>query len=209
MNPWMLVTTMWMFGGGLQNGATTAPDWTVHTPRPVPSAILHQGSLSFDGRETISDFTGTTTTVRGEMTGGDDLTALRGWVEAPVVTLVTGNERRDAALNRSMESDKYPTLRFELTGVTPKAEQGDTALVELQGKFRIHGVEREVAIPAIVVLGASAVRLHSATAINLRDYRIGGLTRALGILRMDERIVVHIDLAFATGGLVPSGPAGA
>ena len=132
MNPWMLVTTMWMFGGGLQNGATTAPDWTVHTPRPVPSAILHQGSLSFDGRETISDFTGTTTTVRGEMTGGDDLTALRGWVEAPVVTLVTGNERRDAALNRSMESDKYPTLRFELTGVTPKAEQGDTALVELQ-----------------------------------------------------------------------------
>jgi polyisoprenoid-binding protein YceI len=199
MNNWMLVTAMWLLSGGMRQGAGSAPPWTVHTPRAVPSATVREGRLSFAGRTTTGDFTGTTTTVRGEMTGGSDLAELRGWVEAPVNTLVTGNGKRDQALNQSLESDKYPTLRFELTGVTPKVEQGDTALVELQGKFHIHGVERAVALPALVVLGASAVRLRSATRINLRDYRIGGLTRAFGLLRMDEGIVVHIDLMFAMG----------
>jgi polyisoprenoid-binding protein YceI len=197
VNNWMLVTAMWTLAGGSLDGARRASDWTVPTSHSVPSATLCEGRLSFGGRTTLGDFTGTTTTVRGEMTGGSDLTALRGWVEAPVKTLVTGSGSRDKQLNQSMESEKYPTVRFELTGVTPKAEHGDTALVELQGKFRIHGVERAVALPAMVVLGASAIHLRSATPLSLRDYRIGGLTKAFGILRMDEAIVVHIDVTFA------------
>jgi len=34
-----------------------------------------------------------------------------------------------------MESDRYPTIRFELARVSPRAEQGDTVLVDLQGEF--------------------------------------------------------------------------
>jgi polyisoprenoid-binding protein YceI len=207
MNKWMLATATWLLGGGLQDAAKPASDWTAHTPRPVASAALREGRLSFDGRATVGDFTGTTTTVRGEMTGGDDLRAVRGWVEAPVTTLVTGNGKRDKDLNKSMESDRYPTIRFELTGVTPTAEQGDTVLVELQGKFQIHGVEREVRIPATVVLGADAVRVRSTTPMNLKDYRIGGLTKAFGVLRMHERIVVHIDVTFAPGSAASPAPA--
>jgi hypothetical protein len=44
--------------------------------------------LSFEGRASVGDFTGTTTAVTGEMTGGPDLSAVRGWVEAPVTTLI-------------------------------------------------------------------------------------------------------------------------
>jgi polyisoprenoid-binding protein YceI len=195
----MLVTAMWLLGGGLQDAAEPAPDWAAYTPRWVPSAAVSEGTLSFDGRATIGDFTGITTTVRGEMTGGNDLSAVRGWVEAPVITLVTGNGRRDQDLNKSMESGRYPTMRFVLTGVAPKAERGDTALVDLQGKFQIHGVEREVTIPAAVVLGAGAIRVGGTTPMNLKDYRIGGLTKAWGMLRMYEGIVVHIDVTFAPG----------
>jgi polyisoprenoid-binding protein YceI len=209
MNKWMLVAAMWLLGGGLQAAAKPAPDWTAYTPRSVPSAALREGNLSFDGRATVGDFTGTTTTVRGEMTGGNDLRAVRGWVEAPVITLVTGNGKRDKDLNKSMESDRYPTMRFELTGVTPTAEQGDTALVDLQGEFQIHGVEREVTIPATVVLGAGAIRVRSTTPMNLKDYRIGGLTKAFGMLRMYEVIVVHIDVTFAPGSAASPAPAGA
>ncbi|MGH7519488.1 MAG: YceI family protein [Gemmatimonadales bacterium] len=207
MNKWMVVTAMWLLSDGLQDAAKAAPDWTAYTPRSVPSAAVGEGRLSFDGRATIGDFMGTTTTVRGEMTGGNDLRAVRGWVEAPVITLVTGNERRDKDLNKSMESDRYPTMRFELTGVTPTAEQGDTALVDLQGKFQIHGVEREVTIPATVVRGAGAIRVRSTTPMNLKDYRIGGLTKALGMLRMYEGIVLHIDVTFVPG--IAASPASA
>jgi polyisoprenoid-binding protein YceI len=208
MNKWVLVAGMWVLGGGSQDAAKAAADWTSYTPRSVPSATLREGSLSFDGRATNGDFTGRTTTLRGEITGGSDLTALRGWVEAPVITLVTGNVRRDKDLNKSMESDRYPIMRFEVTGVTPKAEQADTAVVDLRGKFQIHGAEREVTIPAIVVLGAGAIRVRSVTRMNLKDYRIGGLTKAFGILRMDEGIIVRIDVTFVPESAAAPAPAG-
>jgi polyisoprenoid-binding protein YceI len=166
----------------------------------VPSAVVAQGTLSFDGQATIGDFRGITTTIRGEITGGNELSDVRGWVEAPVSTLVTGNHRRDKDLNKSMESDSYPTIRFELTGLTPTAEQSDTTVVDLQGKFQIHGVEREVTIPATVVLEEGAIRVRGATPMNLKDYRIGGLTKAWGMLRMYEGIVVDFDVTFTPGG---------
>ena len=56
----------------------------------------------------------------GQLKGGPDLTAVKGWVEAPVQTLKTGDGKRDKDLNKSMESGKYPTIRFDLIGVTPK-----------------------------------------------------------------------------------------
>jgi hypothetical protein len=43
----------------------------------IPSMRLASGKLSFDGHATVGDFTGTTTTVTGEMTGGESLAAVR------------------------------------------------------------------------------------------------------------------------------------
>ena len=97
---------------------------------------------------------------------------------------MTGNGKRDRDLNKSMESDKYPAIRFELTGVSPRSESGDTAQVDLQGRFLIHGVQRDVTIPATIVLAGDAIGLRANTPLNLKDYRIGGLSKAFGVLRM-------------------------
>ena len=121
----------------------------------IPAGTVREGILSFDGRATAGAFTGTTTTVTGEMTGGG-LSEVRGWVEFPVNTLKTGNDRRDRDLNKSMESDKYPTVRFELAGVTAAEPTGDSLRVTLRGRFIIHGVTREVSVPADVTLGPNA-----------------------------------------------------
>src|SRR4051812_45593677 len=93
---------------------------------PIPDARVRSGTLSFDGHASVGDFVGTTATVSGQLTGGADLTQVRGWVQAPVKTLKTGNGRRDKDLNKSMESDKYPDIRFELTGITPKGGSADS-----------------------------------------------------------------------------------
>jgi len=169
----------------------------------LPAGTVREGTLSFDGRATVGNFTGTTTAVTGEMSGGDSLPAVRGWVEAPVRTLKTGNGRRDRDLNRSMESDKYPTIRFELTGVEPLAPAGDSLSVRLFGRFIIHGVTREATIPVRVVVLPEAIRVRGETLLNLEDYGIGSLTKMMGMLKMHEEIVVHIDLTFAA-----SAPAG-
>jgi polyisoprenoid-binding protein YceI len=162
----------------------------------VPSGTVREGTLSFDGRATTGGFTGTTTTVSGELQGGE-WTEIRGWVEAPVRTLATGNERRDRDLNKSMESGRYPVLRFELTGVTGPGSAGDSVGVELHGRFIIHGVTREATLPATVVLHAAGVGVRGETTLNLKEYGIKGLTKMLGMLKMDEEILVHIDLLFA------------
>jgi polyisoprenoid-binding protein YceI len=164
-----------------------------------PAGTVREGILSFDGRATAGAFTGTTTSVTGEMTGGG-LADVRGWVEAPVNTLKTGNDRRDRDLNKSMESQKYPTIRFELTGVTAVEPPSDSTPVTLQGRFIIHGVAREASLPADVTLGPDGVRVRATTPVNLKDYEIGGLTKMLGMLKMHEEIVVHVDLVFEPAG---------
>jgi polyisoprenoid-binding protein YceI len=199
MSKWMLVAALSIVGAASPAAGQITLQSLVRAPRRVPNAVVAEGKLSFDGRANVGDFTGTTTAVRGELAGGEDITLVRGWVEAPVSTLVTGNGKRDRDLNRSMESDKYPAIRFELSGVTRRNESGDTTQVDLQGRFLIHGVEREVTIPAVVVLADDVIRLRADTPLDLKDYRIGGLSKAFGVLRMYHDILVHIDVTFAPG----------
>ena len=172
---------------------------------------LTSGTLSFTGHATVGDFVGRTDSVSGEMTGGVDLTQVRGWVEAPTRTLKTGNGRRDKDLNKSMESDKYPTIRFDLAGVTQKEGKADSLRVTLQGKLLIHGVTRRVDVPATLQFGSSRVRVQSNFPLSLKDYRIGGLSKMLGVLKMYDNIEVHVDVIFGSASRASlsqkSGPA--
>ena len=69
-----------------------------HEVWPAPNAVLRSGTLSFTGHSTVGDFVGTTTTVSGGVTGNAELANARGWVEAPITTLSTGNGLRDRDL---------------------------------------------------------------------------------------------------------------
>ena len=163
---------------------------------PVRPGTVREGTLSFDGHATTGDFTGKTSTITGEMTGGATLPEIKGWVEAPVKTLDTDNDRRDRDLNKSMESDKYPTIRFELTRAVAQGTLADSMDVVLRGQFLIHGVTREVELPATLVFLSDGVRVRSTTPLNLKDYEIGGLSKFLGVLKMSEKIEVHVDVTF-------------
>lgn len=176
-------------------GAAGAPAFA-QLGGPVPPGRVVSGRLSFDGHATVGDFTGVTTEVSGEMTGGEAIEEVRGWVEAPVATLRTGDRKRDRDMNGSLESDKYPVIRFELTGVTPRGGEGDSTAATLEGRMMIHGVTREVSLPARIVRRDGNVRVRSDFPLNLEDYEIGGLSRMLGMLRMSEHIEVHVDLTF-------------
>ena len=163
--------------------------------RNWPDAEVLRGTLSFDGKSTLGDFTGTTTTLRGQMTGGS-LALVRGWVEAPVSSLKTGNDRRDRDLVKTMEAAVFPTIRFELTGVTPAWERGDSAGVELAGNFVIHGVTRAERFKATVSRGTDGIHVVTdPIPMDLNDYQIETLTRFL-VFKMQRDIVVHIDVTF-------------
>ena len=167
--------------------------------RPVPNGRVDSGTLSFDGHATVGDFVGITRTVSGEITGGADIGAVRGWVEAPVGTLTTKNRKRDKDLNKSMESDKYPNIRFELSGITPRGGTADSMAAVLHGVLVIHGVTRKMDLPGTLQFQGSKARIRSDFPLKLKDYRIGGLSKMLGVLKMYDGIEVHVDLLFAFG----------
>ena len=53
---------------------------------------------------------------------------------------------------------------------------------------------RDVALPGRVGKDGGALRLLSDFPLDLGDYEIGGLTKMLGMLRMEEAIEVNADL---------------
>jgi polyisoprenoid-binding protein YceI len=179
--------------------AAPGPSSVAHaqTAAPIPKGSAKSGTLSFDGHGTPGDFVGTTTEVTGEMTGGDSLGAVRGWVEAPVKSLTTGNGRRDRDLNKSMESDKFPTLRFDLRSVAVAAGTPDSIPVTLGGTLAIHGVTQQVSLPGYVRREGPDLRVRTDFPLDLTSYQIGGLSKMLGMLKMDKHIEVHVDVTFA------------
>lgn len=164
--------------------------------QPVPNGTVSAGTLSFDAKATAGDFTGTTHTVTGAMTGGPELADVRGFVEAPVNTLVTGNNKRDKDLNKSMQSSEYPVIHFDLKTVEVKTERGDSVDAVLGGDFIIHGVTQAAELPAVVVRQGDVITITSTFPLNLKDYKIGGLSKFLGMFTMDEHITVHIHVVF-------------
>ena len=68
--------------------------------------------------------------------------------------------------------------------------------VRSRPKTMAPGGTREALLPANVTLGPDGVRVRGTTPLNLKDYEIGGLTKMMGMLKMHEEIVVHVDLVF-------------
>jgi polyisoprenoid-binding protein YceI len=109
---------------------------------------------------------------------------------------VTGNGRRDRDMWKSLEVERFPTIRFDLDAVAPGATQGDSVAVTLRGRFTIHGVTRESAVRGWVHVESSRVRFRGYTPLQLTDYTISGLSKAFGLLKMDPDVVVRMELLF-------------
>jgi len=89
-------------------------------------------------------------------------------------TLKTGIERRDRDMRNSyLETDKFPFAEFsgELTS------DFDPALFETQqamvtGKFKIHGVEREIEVEGTLTPNGNSITLEASWVVLLEDYNI-------------------------------------
>ena len=176
--------------------ALPAPMRGVDRSRAVV-AILRYGTLSFTGYSTTGGFVGSTTAASGMVEG--DLREARGWVEAPTASLSTRNQLRDRDMRIALDVETHPTMRFDLAHVDVllDTDTGEEAVaVELQGSLSIHGVTRRVALPAIISFDDESIHVTSAFPLDVEAYRIGGLTRLFGLLRMQRHVEVRLDLLF-------------
>lgn len=193
------MSVRWIMAAIVLASVSTPGLCRAQVPTAIPAGTVTSGDLGFDGHSTLGDFTGTTKTVRGEVRGAASIDSVSGWVEAPVNTLRTGNGKRDRDMMSSMEADRFPVIRYELSGVSRRGTHGDTLDLTLHGNFVIHGVTRPADLQAMAVFAPGQVRIQSSTPLDLDDYHIKGLSKMLGILRMHPGILVHVDVTFALG----------
>ena len=172
--------------------------------RAISPGNVVRGTLSFDAKATLGAFTGTTNSVTGSMVGGADIRDVRGHVEAQAATLKTGNGLRDKDMMKAMDADSFPVMRFELHGVSEQHQAADSSVVTLSGRMTLHGVTRDIAIPAVVRFGKDGVQVLATFPLNVRDYGVTRLSKMLGAFKMNPDIVVKVDVVFGPGGVEPS-----
>lgn len=158
-----------------------------------------QSTVTFHGSSTLHDFDGTAKLVAGAF----DLTAGHGMIEADATSMNTASEGRDEKMHGEiMVTKTWPRIRFDLTRFE-KTAAGGTA----HGRWTMHGVTREIAIPlTFSQVGTPAVR-HAKAEFTLDIRRWSIPVPRVVIVSVDPLIKVAIDLALVPDATVVVTPA--
>jgi polyisoprenoid-binding protein YceI len=115
----------------------------------------------------------------------------------------TGNGLRDRKMHKDViESEQYPEISFRPDGVTgPLVRQGKS-VVQVHGTFSIHGVDRQIEVPAQVEMSAN--RWTAKVRFTIPYAKWGMKNPSTLFLRVSD--TVEIEFA-ATGNIAPAGAA--
>lgn len=99
--------------------------------------------------------------------------------------VVTGRDKRDAAMHAWQQTDAFPAGVFVLQKLEPAAGNTLTAL----GQLTLHGVTRDIRFPVSVTRQANVYAIDGDAPIDVRDFGLS-VIRVLGVLKVDP--VVHV-----------------
>jgi polyisoprenoid-binding protein YceI len=95
-----------------------------------------------------------------------------------------------------IDVEKFPTIKFESTRITPAGEAGK---VEIVGNLTLHGETKEVTIPATVAVSGAGVTVEGKAQFDRNDFKVG---TGRGAATMPE---MEISLAVGKKTAVPAG----
>jgi polyisoprenoid-binding protein YceI len=149
-----------------------------------------------------SDAVGRTSTVTGTIEIEDDGSSIAALpssvIEVDLTTLQSDESRRDDHIRTSgLETDAYPTTKFELTDdiVVPEAiSDGSTVNADAQGDLTLHGVTRSVTIPLQIRLSGDSVEIVGSQVITLSDYEID-VSAFGGFVSVEDEGTIEFELS--------------
>lgn len=154
--------------------------------------------IGFDASATMGRFSGRASRVSGWADVTDSLTfaGTRGEVHVDAASFGTGIALRNRHLRDEMEVERYPWIRFVLTGATPAEDGG----VTLRGRLTIKATTREVAIPATVSRAGGAITVDGRLPVKFTEYGMRPPTRMAGMARVRDDLVLHFHAVFRRVG---------
>ena len=145
----------------------------------VPSAKLASADIWFDAKASVADFQGRATGATGTLD----------WVEVRWQDIDTKNGTRNRHMLKTVEAERFPVIRFDVTAVRPGMDS-------VAGTLALHGVTKEVVWPITVHVGGDTVSVTADFPVDMRDYGIKPPVRFV-IARMGAVVMVHVRLVFA------------
>jgi polyisoprenoid-binding protein YceI len=101
-------------------------------------AVLHNVSGTFQLKPSVLQFDPASGRISGE-------------ISVDAKSGATGNTMRDRKMHKDvLESDRYPDIQFAPDRVAGTVARSGKSSVMVHGTFRIHGVDREITVPAVV-----------------------------------------------------------
>jgi len=152
--------------------------------------------FAHDHKIEIGGFSGTASFVPGSLSTG----TLEMTVRADSLKLLEENnlgarQAIESALREDvLEASKFPEITFK-TRVTKATRRGDgTYDVRLTGELRLHGVRKQVTIPARVSLEGGALHAIGTFEINQTDYDITPFSFVSGTVTIKDTVVLSFDI---------------
>ncbi len=130
--------------------------------------------------------------------------AVDGEVVADAPKTVTGNKRRDRTMhNKVLESERFPSIVFRVTGVEGKLSETGVSELTLDGMMAIHGEEHPVSVPVRVEKDNGRILVRASLVVPYVEW---GLHRpSVLFLKVAPEVEVRIEaratLAPAAGSL--------
>ena len=175
--------------------------FAAHASAQTWKLVPAESSLHFVGiKNDAVGVVGSFTTLDGAFEPGKGT----GWVEVKIASTSTGDPARDTNLTTHFfEVAKFPTARFEVTGL-PKADKLADADLELAGTLSLHGASLPLKIAAHFSRDSHGhLHAHNAKPVVLSAHDLGmddqlaALKAVCGHQSLSAAVPVDFDVSFA------------
>jgi polyisoprenoid-binding protein YceI len=115
-------------------------------------------------------------------------------IDAASYTTDSGARDRDVREN-ALEAHRFPTIRFESTGLSTVEDGRDAARLGLRGKLTLHGVTREIEVPVAAKLDPGGRLLAEGTYVfKFEEYGVKRPSKMMGLMTTGDeaKIDFHI-----------------
>ena len=169
-----------------------------------------RSEVRFRAEATGHAFTGRTRRIGGRATlAPGDLSGVAGAsAEVEAASLETGNGLRDRKMRRMLESDRYPLILFRAARFTPGGsprEGGKEFRGVLSGEITVRGVTKPISFDVAGAWEGARLRAMGSGEVRFTDFGMKP-PRALGLLRVEDRIRLEFDILARPGSESRPGP---
>jgi polyisoprenoid-binding protein YceI len=93
-----------------------------------------------------------------------------------------------------LHPDQYPDITFQSTNVTAKSSGAGRYDVRINGNLTLHGVTKQITIPAVVTVSGNDLRAVGEFSIERDDFKVKATSAFHGMVRVSNKVKFEFDM---------------